>query len=178
MPYEKFSVLDDAGETLKSWQRKLEYLFNKNLDSDNVATSNLTLGPAQVKASNIDFGTGADQVDASDILIIDAGGYYVGSNVELALQELGFLITNTTSNMTLASSNRGYIMCNATTGITVTLPAVSGNAKLWYNIRNINTGTVTIETNSTDLIDNSTSFDLYASESIDLINTGLQWREG
>jgi len=252
MPFEKFSVLSTPDETLRSWQRKLEYLFNKNLDDDNVTSSSLTLGTAQVKASNIDFGTGANQVDASDIptidassyfvganvelnlqqlgstilnlpaenvkvvdagsyfistsvegvlqeigstllnisstnigeisstkvTIVDVGGYYVSGNVEAALQEIGYLITNTTANITLASSNQGYIICDATIGITVTLPAITGNTKLWYSIRNINTGTVTIDPATTDLIDGTTSFDLYQDESLSLINTGLQWREG
>lgn len=105
MPYEKFSVLDNTDETLKSWKRKLEYLFNKNLDSDNVATTNLTLGLAQVKANNIDFGTGANQVDASDIPIIDNSSYFVGTNVELALQQLGSTIINPTVDTLTFSTN-------------------------------------------------------------------------
>lgn len=94
MPFEKFSVLSTPEETLRSWQRKLEYMFNKNLNDDNISSTSLTLGPAQVKASNIDFGTGANQVDASDIPIIDASSYFVGATVELNLQQLGSTILN------------------------------------------------------------------------------------
>lgn len=87
MPYEKFSVYDDPQQTLKIWQRKLEYLLNKNLNSDNIASTGLTLGTAQVKASNIDFGTGANQVDAADILVVDNSSYFTALNVETVLQE-------------------------------------------------------------------------------------------
>lgn len=87
MPYEKFPVYDDPQQTLKIWQRKLEYLLNKNLNSDNIASTGLTLGTGQVKASNIDFGTGANQVDAADILIVDNSSYFSSLNIETALQE-------------------------------------------------------------------------------------------
>lgn len=87
MPYEKFPVYEDMQQTLRIWQRKLEYLLNKNLNSDNIASTELTLGAAQVKASNIDFGTGANQVDAADILIVDNSSYFTNLNVETVLQE-------------------------------------------------------------------------------------------
>jgi len=178
MPFEKFSVLSTPEETLRSWQRKLEYLFNKNLNDDNITSTSLTLGTAQVKASNIDFGTGADQVDASDIPTIDAGGYFAAATVEGNLQELGYSLTVTTTDITLTSTHRGWLICNTTSPVAVTLPAVTGNTKLWYGIRNASTGLVTISTVSTDLFDGSTSFDLYEQESIRIVDDGTQWREG
>ncbi|GAH24626.1 unnamed protein product, partial [marine sediment metagenome] len=42
-----------------------------------------------VKDTHIDWGTGADQVSAVDIPILDAGGYYTGAEIETALQEVG-----------------------------------------------------------------------------------------
>lgn len=46
-----------------------------------------------VKASMIDWGTGADQVSAADVPIEDVGTYFTGTDVEAALQELGAAIT-------------------------------------------------------------------------------------
>ena len=178
MPQEKFAVLSTPEETLQSWKRKLEFLFNKNLNDDNISSTNLTLGIAQVKASNIDFGTGADQVDASDIPTIDAGGFYLSATVEGNLQEVGTALTITTTDIALTSTHRGWLICNTTSPVAVTLPAVTGNTKLWYGIRNASTGLVTISTVTTDLFDDASSFDLYEQESIRIVDDGTQWREG
>ena len=91
MAIEKFKLYDTADNTLKQWARALNFLFDGNLDNSNIASvssTSITLAANQVKASNIDFGTGVDQVDASDILIIDSSGYYAASNVEVALREI------------------------------------------------------------------------------------------
>ena len=87
MPIEKFPVLDNVDETLRLWKRNLEYLF-RNLNDDNIASASLTLGNNQVKASNIDFGVGVNQVSAEDILIEDSTGYFTATTVEGALKEL------------------------------------------------------------------------------------------
>lgn len=110
MPIERFKPLDKPEETLSMWARQLNYIFN-NLDQTNIATTTLSLGPNQVKASNIDFGVGADQVDAGDIPITDAGTYYVGGTVELALQEAGRVISSTGGNTKIYSSNYVTVDC-------------------------------------------------------------------
>lgn len=86
MPTATFKVYNTAEETLQIWQRQLNFLF-QNLDQSNITNTGIILGPGQVKASNIQFGTGADQVDASDIPIVDAGNLYAGGTVEVALAE-------------------------------------------------------------------------------------------
>lgn len=45
-----------------------------------------------IKDNHIDWGTGANQVSAVDIQISDAGGYFTGTEVETALQEIGVSI--------------------------------------------------------------------------------------
>ena len=97
MPIENFKLYNTPDETLKQWARSLNYLLGKNLDNSNIASVSstaFTLSALQVKASHIDFGVGANQVDASDILITDASSYYAGGSVEVVLQEIGSTIRN------------------------------------------------------------------------------------
>lgn len=177
MPFLKFPIMNTQEETFRVWKRNLEYLFSKNLNDDNIATTSLTLGADQVKESNIDWGLGADQVDAGDIPITDASSFFNGGTVETALTESGYAVTTLTTNASIGNVNKGYVLCNSTGAFTVTLPAIS-SSKTWYSIRNINSGTITINPVSTDLIDDSTSFDLYQDESLHIVDSGLQWREG
>lgn len=140
MPYEKFPVYDDAQQTLKIWQRKLEYLLNKNLNSDNIASTGLTLGPAQVKASNIDFGTGANQVDAADILIVDNSSYFTNLNVETVLQEFYSTFSThrdsttihlrSTSITTLVPINSTSIIYTPSTAFSVLSTVLTGTTEL------------------------------------------------
>jgi len=44
-----------------------------------------------VQSSDIDWGSGADQIDAGEVPIVDAGSYYTSTDVEGALQEIGTL---------------------------------------------------------------------------------------
>lgn len=48
----------------------------------------LKLANAGVKLANIDFGTGANQVKAGDIPLVDSTGYFAVDNVEAALSQL------------------------------------------------------------------------------------------
>ncbi len=140
MPYEKFPVYEDMQQTLKIWQRKLEYLLNKNLNSDNIASTELTLGTAQVKASNIDFGTGANQVDAADILIVDNSSYFSSLNVETALQEFYSTYSThrdsttihlrSTSITTLVPINSSSIVYSASTAFSTLSTTLAGTTEL------------------------------------------------
>lgn len=42
-----------------------------------------------IKDTHIDWGTGASQVSAADVPILDSESYYIGTNVETAFQDLG-----------------------------------------------------------------------------------------
>ena len=50
----------------------------------------------------------------------------------------------------------GVIICNSTTAFTVTLPVASGSGQIYF-IKNINTGAVTLDGNSGDIIDVATT---------------------
>lgn len=80
MPYEKFQIVPgNTDETLKMWSRKLEFLFNKNLNLDNISSTGLI-------------------TNANLVNIDDTGGYYTGSNVESALQQIGSTFLNIPSS--------------------------------------------------------------------------------
>lgn len=158
MPFEKFSVLEDPKQTLQSWQRKLEYLFNKNLNDDNISSTSLTLGSAQVKASNIDFGTGANQVDASDIPIIDNSSYFSGANIELALAQLGSTILNIPAeNVKIVDASSYY----SSTSIEWALQEIYSTFSTHRNSTSIHFATSTITTmvpiNSSNIVYGATT---------------------
>jgi hypothetical protein len=67
-----------------------------------------------INDTHIDWGTGTDQVSAVDVPIADAGGYFTGTDVEAALQELGaggggVITVKNTSGGTVAANDLGYI---------------------------------------------------------------------
>lgn len=106
MPLENFSLSGKSEDTLKIWSRKLNYLF-QNLDIDNILSTSLTFGSAQIKQSNIDFGLGIGQVGADDIPLTDASSYFVGTSVETVLQEIGNNLSTHTG-----STNIHYLTTN------------------------------------------------------------------
>ncbi|MFO0702701.1 MAG: hypothetical protein U0514_02375 [Candidatus Andersenbacteria bacterium] len=72
------------------------------LSADNVvavaADGTITVSPAGIAVgvigdANISFGTGAGQVEASDLPITDVGTFYTSTEVEGALQEIGTTLT-------------------------------------------------------------------------------------
>lgn len=112
MAIEKFKLYDTTENTLKQWARALNFLFDNNLDNSNISSISstaITLSANQVKASNIDFGTGADQVDAADIVITDASSYYATATVEGALQEIGSTVASHTLTLASYSTSISYL---------------------------------------------------------------------
>jgi len=66
----------------------------------------------QIKDTHIDWGTGSNQVNASDIPIIDSGGYFTATKVESALRELK---TDTLLNQSFtASVDRNWVITAST----------------------------------------------------------------
>lgn len=60
-----------------------------------------------------------------------------------------------TGNYTATETDH-VIICNSTTAFTITLPAAVGSGKV-YHIKNISTGTITIDGDSSDTIDDVTT---------------------
>ena len=79
----------DLGRTTVRWRN----LYLDGFISDginNYSLPDLNKGTWPIQDANIDFGTGAGQVSALDVPIADNENYYNGSEIETALQEIGY----------------------------------------------------------------------------------------
>jgi hypothetical protein len=65
----------------------------------------------------------------------------------------------------VASLRDDLIVCNKTGDMTVSLPASIGQGRI-LEIKNINTGTVTVDGNGTDTLEGDLSIDIYEGESL------------
>lgn len=78
--------------------------------------------------------------------------------------------TPTTAGST-ADTDYVYFVSSATT---LTLPTAVGNTNR-YTVKNVDTGTVTVDTTSSQTIDGDTSISLLQNVSVDLISDGSNW---
>lgn len=124
-------------------------------------------------------GDTTDAHDASAISVLDTGGNFTGTDVEAVLAELataggGWNPTVTTQTGTYTAVDGDVVICNSTTAFTVTLPlATTANRRIV--IKNINTGTVTVDGNGSETIDDQLSVTLAQYDSITVISDGTEW---
>ncbi|GAI25301.1 unnamed protein product, partial [marine sediment metagenome] len=90
--------------------------------------ANHTIEANTINETHIDWGTGANQVSAVDILIADGGGIIAGLNVETALQENRTAIdlnsaknTNVTTNLSLGAITATTMIVASSDGADATL---------------------------------------------------------
>lgn len=79
---------------------------------------------------------------------------------------------------TLGTDESGIILCDTSGGdVTITLPAVSGNAGLTYTIKKISaSNTCTIDGNLSETIDGATTKDLVSNYAfIKIVTDGDEW---
>lgn len=81
-------------------------------------------------------------------------------------------ITTKTGNYT-ATPEDSFIMCNGT--FTVTLYATSGQTGRVLHIKNIGSGTVTVDGNASETIDGSLTIPVTPNESFRMVNDGSNW---
>lgn len=93
MPIPNFRIFNTPEDTLRSWKRELEYIFNKKLNSDNILSTSL---------SN----------NSSSINVVDASSYFVNSNVEDVFQEIGSTTRNLASSNLIINDTGGYYTTN------------------------------------------------------------------
>lgn len=77
-------------------------------------------------------------------------------------------VTIQTTTYTILSTDN-LVVCNSTTAFTVTLPAASGSGKI-YHIKNINSGTITLEGNSSDTIDGDLNVPIIQWDDVSVID--------
>ena len=87
-------------------------------------TIDFDIATDSINDTHIDFGTGANQVSAGDIPLVDTGGYYATKNTEFALQQLGAVDTNKFKTISVPSGVSP--VANSTTD-TLTLTSTSGD---------------------------------------------------
>jgi hypothetical protein len=68
------------------------------------------------------------------------------------------------------------LICNSASAMTVNLPAAANLTGIMFTIKNINTGTVTIDGNGSETIDGSTTTALETKySSITIVSNGTGW---
>ena len=72
--------------------RIFQAITTNSLGEPALRTVPSAIPPGSIGADDIDFGLGPNQVNAADIPIADAGGYFTSTDVEGALQEIGAII--------------------------------------------------------------------------------------
>ncbi len=99
--------------------------LNLSLEGDGEATKTVDL-------SSLQDGTGTDDQTASEVDITDAGGYFTGTEVETALQELGSdvavnnaKVSNVTTNLGVGSKTANTLNITSSDGTDATVPAVT-----------------------------------------------------
>ena len=106
---------------------------NATHTGDVTGATELTIGADKVHDSMIDWGTGAGQVSAADIVIADAGNKITGTEVETALQENRTAIDLNTAHKGGDGSDHADVATN-----TADLVILNTNydTNLWLHIRN------------------------------------------
>ena len=88
------------------------------------------------------------------------------NNIEISAGRCNVIVKTADYTATIGDD---LIVCNKTTTMTITLPVATGSGKILY-IKNINVGIVTVDGDSTDLIDGITNQILGQWDSITIID--------
>jgi hypothetical protein len=107
------------------------------------------------------IGGGAESDLAAHVAAADPHTGYV-------LESSHNTVTIQTTTYTVLSTDN-LVVCNSTTAFTVTLPAASGSGKI-YHIKNINSGTITLEGNSSDTIDGDLNVPIIQWDDVSVID--------
>lgn len=86
---------------------------------------------------------------------------------------VGKLVFSSLTAAATLGANDEVVLCNGT--FTVTLPPAAGSLGKIYVIKNIGSGTITIDANSSETIDNATTKVLYQYESKQVASDGSEW---
>lgn len=133
----------------------IDSLTDGELDLEGTTSVNLRIGGAE-----------ALTIDAALISAIQDFDFAEGMSID---------VETVTGNTTL-SDDDFVILCNSSSAFTITLPAASSNTGRLYHIKNISTGAITVDGNSSETIDGGTTAALSAQfESISIACDGSNW---
>lgn len=83
---------------------------------------------------------------------------------------------NTITTTTTLDNTYYAVLCNSSSAFTVNLPAAASNTGRVYYIKNINTGTVTVDGNASETIDGATTYALSTQyQAIMIVSNGTNW---
>lgn len=153
-----FTVVDFSGNTIISIPAGVaEYIY---------VTANPTVGGTW---GIIAFGTGTSSADAASL----AG---LGLIAVSATLNLSHPVSSIASNYTFAASDRAQTVVWSSGAGNLTLPSAPGLGNNWFTLfKNNGTGTVTIGTTASQLIDGSVSKNFNPDESSFIICTGTEF---
>ena len=101
-----------------------------------------------------------------------------GTNAPTSKLDVRGSISLETRTVTASATagDESVIFCNSASAITITLPAASGVTNRVYEIKNINTGAVTVDGNGSETIDDNTTVILASQyDSITIVCDGTEW---
>ena len=100
------------GESISDSSLAQDYIQTSEVDGQTIEFSggSLSVVANGIGENEIDFGTGAGQVDGSSIPLADAGGYFATDNVEAALQEIGSKLDEENEQFTSAGVTLGDLV--------------------------------------------------------------------
>ncbi len=156
-----------------SWR----YLFNSSssvlpVNQGGTGLSNINAGYIPYGSNTTNLASGSNLTFISNVLKITGTANVVGT-----LNVNGGKINNVTTitGATTLGVSHNIVLCNSSSTFTVALPPVSSNVGRTYTIKNINSGTVTINPNSSEQIEGALTYDLLQNKSIIIVSNGSAW---
>ena len=96
--------------------------------------------------------------------------------IRRAVTDYSYAVLTKTSNYSVTTSDGQNVLVLASNSITITLYAVSGNTGKTITVKNMGSGTITVDANSSETIDGALTQTISAAnQSLTLVCTGSAW---
>ncbi len=117
-----------------------------------------------------------DFLDGSTYLqnIVEDTSPQLGGNLDKNGKYIVLIITTVTTTYTVLSTD-DIVICNSTTSFVATLPTAVGITGKEYDIKNINTGLITLEGDGSETIDNELNQTINQYSNITVVSDGTEW---
>lgn len=167
-----------AGATLKAASPSLTMIDSDTADADAGVSIAASATATTAGAENVDL-TITQQISGSpaNVLVADAdGSITVGAGTRNIYLNGGFVLPYTAKTSTYGIGANDYVINCTANSFTVTLPTAVGCAGRHYVVKNSGTGTITIDTTSSQTIDGQLLFYLPVQyQSMTFVSNGANW---
>jgi len=186
------------GVTTLATASRMTIANNGNVGIGVTPTSTFSVGSSGTERFRVDGATGriveySDGVPANGEVLIGNGTSFAKATLTAGT---GIVITNGAGSITIAASNAGgvqpittlsssttldgthyTVLCGpANETFTVTLPAAASSTGRIYNVKNIGTGTITIDGNGSETIDGATTYPISTQyQNVTIQCNGTAW---